>query len=285
MIRQLHEVLKLDRPLIGLDEETTGVNPKTSGIVEIAFEIFMPGEPVKEYRTLVNPCMRIPPEATKIHGITNEMVKDAPTFAQLADNFLKGLGDCDFAGYNVWFDLRQLMEEFKRCGKVWSYEGARIIDGYRLWQISEGRTLEDAVNHWLGSKHDRSNDAELDAELTALDGSGVAHNALWDIKMSTRIIAAQLGMNDKLPKDIEALHQLQWPGRFDAEGKLAWRGDSLAFTFGEHKDKPLNVVPRSYLSWVVGKDFSDKVKDVCRAAMKGSYPTPPVKIDAEELDA
>lgn len=284
MIRQIHEVLNLTRPLVGLDEETTGVNPKTSGIVELGLEIFIPGKPVKEYRTLINPLLPIPREATAIHGITNEMVRDAPTFVQLAANLFSGMSGCDFIGYNVRFDLRQLVEEFKRAGMEWSYEGARVIDGFRMWQLAEGRTLTDAVNHWLGSKHERSNDAELDLEMSALEESGKAHGALFDVKSSTRVVAAQLDQCPHLPRDLDALHELQWPGWYDADGKLRWIKGELCFTFGEHRDKPIRLAPKGYLNWVAGKDFSDKVKQTCRNAMRGIYPTPPTVTDVEDDD-
>jgi DNA polymerase-3 subunit epsilon len=274
VIHKLHEVLNLTRPLLGLDLETTGVDPRTSGIVEVGLEIMIPGKPVKEYRTLVNPLMPIPPAASAIHGITNEMVKDAPTFLQLAANFHSGMRDCDFAGYNAWFDLRQLAEEFKRAAFQWDYERAFVLDGMRLWQVAEGRTLTHAVNRWIrGGATDQEFYDECDVE-------GQAHNALYDVKMSTRVIAAQLKANPQFPRDPEGLHKLLWPDRFDAEGKLRWVDRELCFTFGEHRNKPIRNVPKGYLIWVSGKDFSDRVKETCRNAMKGIYPEPPAK----ELD-
>lgn len=276
MIAQLHEVLKLERPLVGIDLETTGVDPKTSGIVELGLEIFVPGKPVKEYRTLVNPLMPIPAGATAIHHITNEMVADAPTFMQLSDNLLKGLGDCDLAGYNVWFDIRQMAEEFKRAGKPWDYEGCRVIDGFRIWQLAEGRTLSHAFERWIRGSRDVS-DQMIEDEL----GVEGAHTALWDVKMSTRIIAAQLKACQTLPRDVQRLHDLQWPDRYDADGKLRWKDKELCFSFGEHRDKPLRTVPDRYLSWVISKDFSDKVKDTCRAALKRNYPQPPMEVPVE----
>ena len=280
MIRRIDEVLTLTRPLIGIDEETTGVNPKTSGICELGLEIYVPGQPVKEYRTLVNPLLPIPKEATAIHGITNAMVQDAPTFVQLAANLLQGMSGCDFIGYNVRFDLDQLVEEFDRAGHVWNYEGARVIDGYRLWQLAEGRTLSHAVERWIKGARG-VDDAAIAAELDDTDGK--AHDALWDIKMSTRVCAAQLAACDHLPKDLDKLHELQWPGWYDSQGKLRWVKGELCFSFGEHRNKPIRLAPKGYLNWVAGKDFSDVVKQTCRNAMRGIYPAPPLNVD--EIDA
>lgn len=273
---QLHEVLKLERPLIGVDCETTGVSPKTSAICELALEIFRPGKPPQEYRTLVNPMMPIPPAATKIHGITNEMVKDAPTFVQLAPNLLSGMTNVDFVGYNLWFDIRQLAEEFRRAGQTWSYEGARVIDGFRLWQLAEQRTLSHAVERWLKGRDSTLEDRE------AIDEEGKAHNALWDIKQSTRVVAAQLRACSFLPRDLNQLHELLWPGRYDADGKLTWKHGELCFTFGAHRDIPLRNVPKGYLKWVVQQDFSDKVKQTCRDACNGVFPASPVQVPADE---
>lgn len=300
MIAELHEVLHLERPLIGIDEETTGVQPKTSAIVELGLEIMIPGQPVKEYRTLINPMMPIPAAATAIHGITNEMVRGCrfcswpdnqhwrpdgdvdhdfkpwPTFVQIAEHLAKSLVGCDFAGYNVFFDLNQIAEEFKRAGKVWSFEGARIIDAFRMWQLAEGRTLTHAAERWLAAY---SSDADIAASMGESAGGDSAHNALWDIKMSTRVAAAQLLNCDHLPRDIQQLHDLQWPGLFDAEKKLRWNDGELCFTFGEHRDKPLRYVVKNYPNYLTGfilkKDFSDKVKDACRNALQGNYPVAP----------
>ena len=257
---QLHDVIKFDRPGIGLDLETTGLDSRTSSIVELALEIMSPGKEPKEYRTLVNPLMPIPPEATAIHGITNDLIKNAPTFKQLSQNLLTGLTGCDFFGYNVRFDLKQLAEEFTRAGHEWSYADARIIDGYRLWQLVEGHTLTRATERWLNGE--------------SFHGGQEAHNALWDVKASTRVIAAQLHACQQLPRDLNQLHELQWPGWFDPEGKLRWVDDHIVFTFGVHQGKPLQRVPRKYLEWIIKADFSKQVKAVCRDALKGKFPIP-----------
>lgn len=290
----LSEVLRLERPLIGLDTETTGTNPALSRIVELALEIYRPDGTVKEWRTLVNPGIPIPPGATKVHHITDRHVQACrvcegdsvktyadvkhctcetfmpwPTFAQIADGLLKGFCDADFTGYNVRFDLRMLAAEFKRNKKAWDYEDARVIDAFRLWQIAEGRSLQDAVNRWLTPEQR----ADLHAE---------AHTAMGDVRWSTRVLAAQLHAVAKLPRDLQQLHDLCSPGWFDAEGKLQWKNGVLCLSFGDHRDKPLASVPSSYLTWMITKDFSTKVKDACRDALHGIYPTAPATGPAED---
>jgi len=283
VILRIDQVLELKRPLVGIDEETTGVNPKTSGICELGLEIYVPGQPVKEYRTLVNPLMPIPKEASEIHGITNADVAKAPTFVQLAANLFNGMQGCDFIGYNVRFDLEQIFEEFKRAGYEWSYQGARILDGYRMWQLAEGRKLSDAVDRWLGAAGSEERMLEEAAPPTG-ERDSKAHNALWDIKQSTRIVAAQLNKCGHLPRDLDALHELQWPGYFDSQGKLRWVKGELCFSFGEHRNKPIRMVPKGYLNWVAGKDFSDEVKQACRNAMRGIFPPSPGVTNVEDPD-
>lgn len=279
MIRRIDDVLDLTRPLVGIDEETTGVNPKLSGIVELGLEIYIPGEPIKEYRTLINPLLPIPKEATAIHGITNADVQGAPTFVQLAKNLFEGMQGCDFIGYNVRFDLRQLQEEFMRAGYDFTYSKARVLDGFRLWQLAEGRTLSHAVERWLKGGADEK---AIEEELSETDGK--AHNALWDIKMSTRVVAAQLARCPHLPRDMDQLHELQWPGWFDPEGKLRWIKGELCITFGQHKDKPLRMLPKGYLSWIAGADFSEQVKQTARNGMKGIFPSALLPVDEVDGD-
>jgi DNA polymerase III epsilon subunit-like protein len=267
-MKHLHEILNLTRPLVGLDLETSGVEPKTSGICELALEIFAPGVAPREYRTLVNPLLPIPEAATKIHGITNAMVQDAPTFLQLAAELGPALVDCDFVGFNVRFDLRQLFEEFLRAAMPWNYEGARILCGYRLWQVAEGRSLSDAIRRWINVP----GLTEPDAADTDNNIDGQAHNALYDVRWSTRVVASQLSSGLLPTLDIDELHQLQWPGWYDSGGKLRWNADGVLCIggWGLHKEKPLHTVPRSYLlGFICAKDFEPKVQEAARLAAKG----------------
>jgi DNA polymerase-3 subunit epsilon len=267
---RLDQILTLERPLVGVDLETTGTDVRTNGIVEIALEIMVPGQEPQEYRTLINPLLRIPPEATAVHGITDAMVADAPTFRSLAANLHAGLSGCDFVGYNLMtFDLPMLEVEFERAAMRWSYEDARVLDGFRAWQVAEGRKLEDARKRWL--------DLEIQAEV--LEFEGQAHSALYDVKVASRVVAAQVEQCD-LPRDVQALHDLLWPDRYDAQGKLRWRPmgnvQTLAISFGEHRDKPLQKIPKGYLRWMLGKDFSPKVKAAVDRALNDAYHVKPL---------
>lgn len=273
----------LDRTLLGFDLETTHTNPKVARIVSLGLEIMKPGEPTREYRTLVNPGIPIPKESSDIHGILDEHVQDAPTFERLADKLLKGFTDADFGGFNVRFDLRIIAAEFARARRTWSYDGARIIDFFRVWQVAEPRSLDDAVEHWI-NKLLRALQPELaDDYLREIAEAGKSHDAMRDVIASTRVGAAQfIVCGDRIPRDVQQLHDLCWPGWFDSEGKLQWRNGQLCIMFGQHREKSLREVPRDYLHWMARKgDFSPMVKATCAAALDGVFPEP-VKVSADE---
>lgn len=271
----LEEVLQssLTRPLIGLDLETTGTNPDKARICEVGLEIYAPGHPVREYRTLVNPLCPIPAGATAKHKITDEMVKDAPTWAQLARNIASGLSGVDYAGYNVRFDLRILTAEFRRVVVPWTYEDAAVVDGFRLWQVVDPRSLEDAIRVWLNGEQVPVEGVE--------PGRDAAHCALWDVKHSTRVIAAQISQRD-LPRDVQALHKLCSPGWIDAEGKFQWRDGQARIMFGKHRGEAMQDVPSGYFRYMLRQDFEPQVKRICEQALAGIYPEPPADMTTEE---
>lgn len=269
------EYLKLDRPLIWTDLETTGRNPKKARIVQAAHQLFEPvnGETklVKEYRTLVNPGMPIPEGSMRVHKITDEMVKDAPRWSDLAANYCAGMRDCDFAGYNVRFDLKVYQAEFDRCFLRWNYDDARIIDPFKLWQQLEPRRLTDAVARWM-------REHATPEEIAAFLAEGEAHEALWDVKASAHVLTGMLAAG--LTTDLNKLHEMGANGWYDADGRLVWDSGELVFGFGDNRDEPLRAVAatergRGYLKWMLRADFSDKVKQACRDALNGVFPAAP----------
>src|ERR1017187_7997045 len=207
----LHERLNLTRPLIVLDTETTGLDTATARIVEIGFQIYDSAGLIKTWRSLVDPGVPIPAAVTKIHGITDAMIKSCRvcmtprdehderrirkeiddhdyqpqyTFKQLAPNLAKGFTNCDFGGKNVRYDLRILMAEFARAGVPWSCIGARIVDADRLEALGEPRHLSD-----LYKKHTGRN----------LVG---AHGVMADVGASVEVVAAQLEKYAVLKRDV-----------------------------------------------------------------------------------
>lgn len=271
----LHELLGIDRPLLIFDTETTGPNPTEDRIVELGFIRMMPDGTEKEWNTFINPGIPIPKEATygngtdtyPGHGITDEMVKDAPTFAQYVDNFLIGFSNTDFGVFNgKRFDLPLLQAEFARHGKLWSFDDAKIVDAFRIWQVVQGRSLSDASETFLGRKHEG------------------AHRALDDVRVTRDVIVAQLQRFESLPRNLAALHEKCWPkdpNALDPDGKIIWKDGEAVMNFGKNwRGKPLKMMTRKDLSWIASPACSGAnptVKQICHDAMAGKFPQPTLK--------
>ena len=138
-------MLQLTRPIAFIDLETTGVNLSHDRIVELAVVKINPDGTRINKRRLVNPLMLIPIESTEIHGITDDMVKDAPTFKQMSNEIRQFLENCDLGGYNSnRFDIPLLMEEFLRAGVDVDLSDRRMIDVQHIFYTMQPRTLSAA---------------------------------------------------------------------------------------------------------------------------------------------
>lgn len=153
--------LNLKRPIIFFDLETTGVDTARDRIVEISMIKIMPdGEEITRTRRL-NPGMPIPAEATAVHGITDEDVKDAPTFSQVARSLEQFIRGCDFGGFNSnRFDLPVLVEEFLRAGVDVDLKRRRFIDVQNIFHKKEQRTLVAAYKFYCDKELDDAHSAE-----------------------------------------------------------------------------------------------------------------------------
>lgn len=257
----LAKLLQLDCPLAFLDCEATGTNREYDRVVQIGVEKHYPDGRVSDWETLVNPCTPIPPEISEIHKITDDMVKSAPTFAELAPKLAEGFSKCDFGGYNVVFDLDILQQEFKRCGSKFEFNG-RIVDANKIFHSRERRTLTAAMKYYLN------------------EDLPDAHNALVDVKASSRVFAAQLERYPDLPRDVGALHRMFFETpegpQVDPEGKFSWRFGEACFNFGnKYVNVPLREVARrdpGYLRWMLKANFSYNVQRIVKEALDGKFP-------------
>jgi len=256
--------LHLDRPLVCFDLETTGIDTSKDRIVQIALIRVETNGERSTLSTLVNPQRPIPPEATAIHGIKDEHVRNEPSFSQIRAEVEEFLKDADLAGYNmVRFDLPLLEAEIKREGGHFIAQGRRLLDAMVIFKKMERRTLEGAVRFYL------------DQELPG------AHSALVDATATLDVLDAQVGRYTEIPKDSEALHTFCNPdeGKYvDRSRKFRWTesGDA-AFNFGKHEGRTLrdmvaNPRDRGYLEWMIGKDFNEEVKGILRDALDGAFP-------------
>lgn len=254
----LAEALSLTRNLGVFDCESTGINPEQDRIVQIAITMHYPNKPPVSWQSYVNPTIPIPPEATDIHHITDEMVASALPFAAMAPKLAKSLSNVDFAGFNVSFDLKLLQAEMNRSRQPWSYEGAAILDAHRIYQINSPRTLSAAYREFC------------DKEPTG------AHDAAYDVAITEEVLVAQLKAYPDIPRDVAALHTYCWPrpdNAIDRAGKIVWRGTDACLSFGKKfNGVPLRQVDRGYLQWILGQDFPKDTKRIVEDALSGAYP-------------
>lgn len=236
--------LNLKNPLVFFDLETTGINISKDRIVEISLLKVHPNgkEEIKTRR--INPEMPIPPQATAIHGITDEDVKDCPTFRQVAKSLADILEGCDIAGFNSSrFDVPMLSEEFLRAGVDFDPSKRKFVDVQIIFHKKEPRTLEAAYRFYC--------DKELED----------AHSAEADTRATYEVLKSQLKHYDDLENDIEFLSKefSSFNNNVDFAGRMIFDEKGVeVFNFGKHKGKPVSQVLRdepSYYSWMMDGDF------------------------------
>jgi DNA polymerase-3 subunit epsilon len=232
----------LSRPLAILDLETTGINLASDRIVELAIVKVLPDGSQQVKRRLINPQMPIPAQATEIHGIGNEMVKDAPTFRQIANETKQFLDNCDLAGYNSnRFDWPLLMEEFLRAGLEFDISNRRMIDVQKIFHLMEPRTLGAAYKFYCNETLEGAHSAEVDALAT------------W------RIFLAQVDRYTQLGNSIESVLQFLGDDQVvDFARRFVMENGVEIFNFGKHKGRPVADVLKSepqYYDWMMKGDF------------------------------
>ena len=147
--------IALERPLAVIDLETTGIDPKCDRIIEVSVLKLAPGGEPDHRTRRVNPGVPIPPEATAVHGITDDDVADMPTFRAIAPGLARYLDGCDLAGFNVLgFDLRLLVAEYNRVGMTFPVAGRRVVDACRIFHRREPRDLTAAYRFYCGREHE-----------------------------------------------------------------------------------------------------------------------------------
>ena len=235
--------LQLQRPIAFIDLETTGVNLSTDRIVEVAIIKILQDGTRQVKRKLINPEMPIPAVTTEIHGITNEMVKDAPTFKQAGNELKQFIENCDLGGYNSnRFDIPMLMEEFLRAGMDVDLSLRKMVDVQHIFYTMEPRTLTAAYKYYC------------EKELIN------AHSAEADVDATIDVLMAQLNRYPQLGNTVESIlgaigeeKIVDYARRFlfDTKGVEV-------FNFGKHKGRPVVDVLKAepqYYDWMMRGDF------------------------------
>lgn len=242
--------LKLKNSIAFLDLETTGLNIVTDRIVEISIIKINPNGQEEEYTKRINPTIPIPKQASDIHGIFDNDVKDMPTFKEIGKNIAKFIEGCDLAGYNSnKFDIPMLAEEFLRAEIDIDMRKRKFVDVQTIFYKMEQRTLIAAYKFFC------------DKDLTN------AHSANADTKATYEVLKAQLDRYPDLENDIDFLSNFSSHTKnVDFAGRIIYneKGEE-EINFGKHKGKTVEQVLKTdlgYYSWVMNNDFALDTKRV-----------------------
>jgi DNA polymerase-3 subunit epsilon len=265
--------LKLKKPLVFFDLETTGVNIGTDKIVEISIlKVFPNGN--KESKTwLVNPEVEIPKSASDIHGITNEQVVTEPTFKELAHKISEMIEGCDLAGFNSnRFDIPLLAEELMRAGIDFDMNNRKAIDVQVIFHKKEQRTLSAGYQFYCGKE---------------LEG---AHGAEADTNATYEILLAQIEKYEDIENSVDALSEFSsHTKRADFAGFILFNDkDQEIFSFGKYKNRTVEEVLKEnpgYNAWMQNADFPLYTKKVLREIKERMSAPKSTMTDEEKLQA
>jgi len=262
--------LNLQKPLVIFDLETTGLDIVKERIIQLSYiKVYPDGREVRG-NELINPEKPIPAEVVELTGISNDDVKDKPTFKQIAAKICEVFTGSDIAGFNSnHFDIPLLAEEFLRAGIDFDFSKCRLIDVQTIFHKMERRNLAAAYKFYCGRK------MEDDFE---------AHRADQDTEATYRVLQSQLDCYTEehqrslgedptdrvLANDMQVLSDFSKVNdNVDFAGRIVWAEvngkRTEVFNFGKHKGVPVADVLRfdpGYYSWILGGDFTYNTKQV-----------------------
>ena len=234
--------LQLARPIAFIDLETTGVNIAVDRVIEIAIIKILPDKNKVVKHKLINPKMPIPKASSAVHGITDEKVKDAPTFKEVANELKQFIDNADLSGYNSnRFDIPLLMEEFLRAGITLEMHSRRMLDVQTIFHMMEKRTLAAAYKFYCEKELEDAHSAEADATAT------------WEI------LEAQLLRYEHLGNTIDTVLQFTGEEKYvDFARRFVIENDVEVFNFGKFKGRCVAEVLKAepqYYDWMMKGDF------------------------------
>ncbi|MGG5485423.1 exonuclease domain-containing protein [Gaetbulibacter sp. PBL-D1] len=245
--------LNLTKPICFFDLETTGINISSDRIVEISILKVYPDGKEETYTKRVNPTIPIPPEVTKVHGVSDADVANAPTFKEISKEVHNLIKDADLGGFNSnRFDIPLLAEEMLRADVDFDMKGRVAVDVQTIFHKMEQRTLSAAYKFYC--------DKNLDD----------AHSAEADTLATYEVLKAQVAKYDDLENDTKFLAEFSSRKKFaDFAGFIAYnkKGEEC-FSFGKHKGKTVEAVLNDepgYFGWLLNADFPLYTKKVLTA--------------------
>jgi DNA polymerase-3 subunit epsilon len=246
--------IKLEKPMIALDTETTGLDICNDEIIELSLHKLFPDgrEEIKNYR--FNPDCPIKEDAFNVHGITEEELKDCPKFREKAEEIFEFLRECDIAGFSLrMLDLPLLAEHFLSCNIIFDLKGINIVDAGVIFKKKEERTLVAAVKFYLDREHIGAHGADADTVATK------------------EVLFAQIEKYRDIGNSIEEIAKYSTfdNNAADFAGKLVYDAEgNMRFNFGKYKGQPVLEFPE-YADWMIGTNFPRYTKHILRAYLSG----------------
>ena len=275
--------LNLNKPLVVFDLETTGLDLVKDRTIQISFIKVTPDGKEERGDYLINPECEILPIITQLTGISNEDVKDKPTFKQLAKTLAEKFTGCDFAGFNSNnFDIPLLAEEFLRAGIDFDFSKCRMIDACTIFRKMERRNLASAYKFYCGRKMEE----DFEAHRADQDTEATYRVLMGQLDYYTEEKQRELGEDPEgrvLQNDMDCLAQFSKANNnVDFAGRIVWgeakdaKGNTIVdadgnpvmteyFNFGKHKGKTVAEVLRfdpGYYAWILAGDFTYNTKQV-----------------------
>lgn len=235
--------MKIEKPIVFFDIETTGLNQTTDRIVEIYMLKVNEDGTEDEFYSKFNPHpVEVSEEAERVHGLSSIDLLGEPMFKERVEEIISFMEGCDIGGYNIAnFDIPLLFEEIARTGKLYDFRKHRIIDSYVIWSTFESRTLTGACKRFLGEDHEH------------------AHEAKADVMATRRIFEKQMEIYQSQFEDMNDLVNRTVPskGKIDISGKFIQSEDGkVSLTFGKHRGKTVQQIfseDPEYFRWMFEK--------------------------------
>jgi DNA polymerase III subunit epsilon len=246
------------RRIIVFDCETTGIDFAKDQVIELCVQHGLDDQ--AHSRTWrIRPSVQIHPAAQAVHGITPEDLAGCPPFADYADEIAMVFASADvIVGYNLSFDIDMIQAEYARIGRPpLDLGGKQVVDAFRLWQQCEPRSLQHAHRRFVG------------------DEFAAAHSATADVAATGRVLVGMLKHFNLADQDWTQIASVCDPGRASWVGPsrhLRWENEVIVLGFGKHQGAVLHELAsgpdRSFLAWVLSKDFPPHVGEICKAALE-----------------
>lgn len=255
--------LELKKPIVFFDIESTGLDTQSDRIVELAAVKLFPDGAREEKCKRFNPLIPIPKEATAVHGITDEDVKNEPPFYRVARGE-KGIAaffkNCDLGGFNiVHFDIPLLKKELERADETLDLTDVAVVDVMKIFKKREPRTLDAAVRFYCNREHEG------------------AHAALADVTATVDVLLSQIERYEDLPSTPEGLDmEVRHPESVDRNGKLRWVNGEATVAFGMHKGRTLRYMAAEepdYIRWMIENNVVEDVSHLLGDALIGRFST------------